>query len=248
MKNAREIAIKNEILRGIVGSTVHGTAVQGQDDRDEMGIFIEPPEYVCGLKKCDHYTYRDQPDGMRSQPGDLDLVMYSLRKFCSLAAKGNPSVLMLMWLPDYVSKSWAGVKLLGIRDAFVSAEAGQRYLGYLTSQKKALVGERSKKVQRPELVGKYGFDTKFAMHALRLGYQGVEYVRDGTLTLPVPEPQLTTLRAVRNGEISFEETLQLIEYASWELMAVINSAPRKSPDYETINRYLVDTQLRYWGF
>ena len=44
----------------------HGTAIEGQDDRDEMGVFVEPPENVCGLTPCDHYIQRDQPDGVRS--------------------------------------------------------------------------------------------------------------------------------------------------------------------------------------
>ena len=30
------------ILRGQVGSGVHGTSVEGQDDRDEMGLCLEP--------------------------------------------------------------------------------------------------------------------------------------------------------------------------------------------------------------
>src|SRR5713226_2611934 len=138
----REVALENEILRGVVGSTSHGTAIEGQDDRDEMGVFVEPPECVCGLTPCDHYIYRDQPEGVRSQPGDLDLTMYSLRKFCRLAAQGNPSVLILLWLPDYITKAALGDELLRIRDAFVSRNAGQRFLGYLVSQEKALKGER----------------------------------------------------------------------------------------------------------
>lgn len=50
-----DIATQNEILRGVVGSTAHGLAISGQDDRDEMAVFIEPPENVCGLSPCDHY-------------------------------------------------------------------------------------------------------------------------------------------------------------------------------------------------
>jgi len=59
--DAREIATANEILRGVVGSTTHGTAIDGQDDRDEMGVFVEPPEDVCGLAPCEHYIHRDKP-------------------------------------------------------------------------------------------------------------------------------------------------------------------------------------------
>lgn len=53
------IAEESTILRCLVGSTVHGTAVEGQDDRDEMGICIEPPEYVIGLKPFEQYIFPD---------------------------------------------------------------------------------------------------------------------------------------------------------------------------------------------
>jgi hypothetical protein len=31
---------------------VHGTAVLGQDDRDEMGLCLEPVRFVTGLARC----------------------------------------------------------------------------------------------------------------------------------------------------------------------------------------------------
>ncbi len=40
----RAVAEPNTILLGLVGSTVHGVTVDSADDRDEMGICIEPPE------------------------------------------------------------------------------------------------------------------------------------------------------------------------------------------------------------
>lgn len=46
---AREIAEKGMILRVQVGSGVHGTSITGQDDRDEMGLCLEPPQFVTGL-------------------------------------------------------------------------------------------------------------------------------------------------------------------------------------------------------
>jgi hypothetical protein len=73
------IAERGTILRCLVGSGVHGTAVEGQDDRDEMGICIEPPEYVIGLRSFEQYIFRTQPEGARSGHGDLDLIVYSLR-------------------------------------------------------------------------------------------------------------------------------------------------------------------------
>lgn len=77
----REAVFENEILRGVVGSTCHGTAIDGQDDRDEMGIFIESAENVCGLTPLDHYIYRDKPEGVRSEAGDLDLFVCILNQW-----------------------------------------------------------------------------------------------------------------------------------------------------------------------
>jgi hypothetical protein len=47
---ARLIAEQGLILRVQIGSGVHGTAISGQDDRDEMGICLEPPEYITGSR------------------------------------------------------------------------------------------------------------------------------------------------------------------------------------------------------
>lgn len=95
------IARDGEILRTEVGSGLHGIAIAGTDDHDEMGVFIEPPECAIGLAgPMDHYVWRTQPEGHRSGPGDTDLVMYSLRKFLKLAIAGNPTILLPLFAPD----------------------------------------------------------------------------------------------------------------------------------------------------
>ncbi|HET6286320.1 MAG TPA: nucleotidyltransferase domain-containing protein, partial [Amycolatopsis sp.] len=53
-----DIAARHTILRTQVGSGVHGTAIEGSDDRDEMGLCVEPPEYVIGLRRFEQYIYR----------------------------------------------------------------------------------------------------------------------------------------------------------------------------------------------
>jgi len=46
------------------------------------------------------------------------------------------------------------------------------------------------------------------MHAVRLGYQGIELLETGRLTLPMAEPARSRVMAVRLGERSFEEVLK----------------------------------------
>lgn len=243
----RQIALENKILRGVVGSTAHGTGLAGQEDRDEMGVCIEPPEYVCGLRKFDQYIYRDKPEGVRSEPGDLDLTIYGLRKFVGLAAQGNPSILVLLWLPEYMTITDLGQQLVDLRGAFVSQESGRRFLGYLVSQKKRLTGERSKKVSRPDLVEQFGYDTKFAMHALRLGLQGLQYMTEGTLIVPMPEPARSILLDVRSGKTPFEETLSMIERTERQLAEAIERCNMVA-DYARINQWLVEAHRAHWDF
>lgn len=38
----RDVARGGEILRTVVGCGVHGIAIAGTDDHDEMGVYIEP--------------------------------------------------------------------------------------------------------------------------------------------------------------------------------------------------------------
>src|SRR5215470_12879681 len=100
LDRAERIARDGCILRAVVGSTVHGLANPGTDDRDEMGVCVEPREYVLGLRPFEHWVYRTRAEGEPSGPGDLDLTIYGLRKYCRLVAKGSPTVLLLLFLGE----------------------------------------------------------------------------------------------------------------------------------------------------
>jgi hypothetical protein len=65
---------------------------------DPMGVCVEPPRYIAGLRPFEHWVYRTQPEGAPSGPGDLDLTIYGLRKYCRMALKGSPTVLLLLFI------------------------------------------------------------------------------------------------------------------------------------------------------
>ena len=88
----------------------------------------------------------------------------------------------------------------------VSRQAGLRFAGYLRTQRQRML-DGAIKVNRPELIEKYGFDTKYAMHMVRLGVQGVELLETGRMTLPIAEPWLTWLRDLRRGKHMQDEAL-----------------------------------------
>lgn len=266
-EEARRIAEDGTILRVQVGSGVHGTSIAGQDDRDEMGICLEPSAYVTGLARVpsgtrgeaapvtfeqyQRHTVWDQPGGLanRSGAGDLDVIIYSARKWCSLALAGNPTVLLVLFVPDaeVVHRDEVGAELVDNAHRFVSRLAADRFIGYLRSQRAAMTGEVGAHTNRPELVAVHGYDTKFAMHALRLGVQGVELLTTGRITLPIPEPDLSRLRAVRRGEVELAEVVAAVDAAEARLVALSGSSTvPDQPDRAWVDAWLHRTHLAYW--
>ncbi|TDQ52559.1 nucleotidyltransferase domain-containing protein [Actinorugispora endophytica] len=244
------LAERGTILRCQAGSGVHGTAVAGQGDRDEMGICVEPPEYVVGLRSFEQYVFRTRPEGVRSGPGDLDLTVYSLRKWTRLALSGNPTVLLPLFVPDaeVTRIDDLGRELRANADRFVSREAGQRFLGYLRAQRDSMLGLRGgRHTNRPELVDEYGFDVKFAGHMIRLGVQGVELMETGRVTLPMPEPWGAWIRDLRQGRYSMEEALAAAEEQEKRLVVLAEDADLPPhADHDWANAWLVRAYQDTW--
>jgi len=242
------IATENEILRTQVGSGLHGVTIAGTDDRDEMGVCIEPPECVVGLKSFEQYIFRTQPEGHRSGFGDLDLIVYSLRKFATLAAAGNPTILMPLFAPEseIVVINEAGRDLRDVREIFLSRQAGERFLGYLRSQRGKMAGG-SGHTNRPELIEKYGFDSKHAYHSLRLAIQGAELMDTGSITLPMTDEHREYLLSVRTGGYTKDEVAaQLDDRERALIRATERSDLPEAPDYDVINTWLVRTHRAWW--
>jgi uncharacterized protein len=233
-EQARAIAEAGMILRVQVGSGVHGTAVAGQDDRDEMGLCLEPPEFVTGLARVpngagergpavrfeqyERHTAWDRPGGLAnpSGAGDLDVVIYSARKWARLALAGNPTVLLVLFVPDH--------------DVVFRNQAGAE----LTS--------------RPELIAVHGYDTKYAMHALRLGLPGIELLTTGRITLPVPEPHRSYLRAIRRGEVPLAEVVDAVAAAETRIARLRDeSSLPAEPDRRWVDEWLHRRHLDYWA-
>jgi hypothetical protein len=253
----RDGALGGEILRTVVGSGVHGIAIAGTDDHDEMGVFVEPPEAVIGVARpVDHYVYRTQPEGARSGPGDVDLVMYSLRKYLRLAAKGNPTVLLVLYAPtdSVLVCRPLGEQLRALAPALLSRKAVHRFVGYMSAQRDRLLGRgrRGRVPNRPELVARYGYDVKYASHALRLAYQGLEIVRDGRLTLPMPEHERERVLRVKRGDVPvMAEVLDEIDTVQREVetrLAGGRTPLPAEPGWDTISAWSVNAHRQHWSW
>lgn len=251
----REMAERHQILRAVTGSTLHGLNVKdGIEDRDETGVTIENIEdHFAGFEQMIYRSAaeREHKHDARSMAGDLDLTIFSLRKFVRLALKGNPSILNLLFVkpgPHLVHADARGTALQSLAPEILSRQAGYAFLGYLIAQKQRLMGERGgKDVKRPELEKAYGFDTKYAMQAMRLGYQGIELMETGQLEFPMRDGIRAYLIGVRTGKESLQRCTTRIGELEAQLRDAVSTSPLpEEPDYQTVNAWMVRVYLENW--
>lgn len=205
------------------GSTAHGTNTP-DSDRDHMGIYIESVDAVLGLNNEDTRHSSTAAKGSRSAAADTDTTLYPLRKWATLAARGNPTVLTPLFVNEHISITDDGRTLLRERGLFITAEAGHRFLGYMRSQRDAMTGMRNKRTNRPELVHTHGYDTKFAYHMIRLGMLGIELMQTGQV-----------LDYSRQLEGVLERAIETTDLAA-------------HPNIRRINELLIELQVNAWAF
>ena len=219
-----------------------------------MGVCLESLSAAFGLHGTfEQFIYRTaaEREGRHdapSQPGDLDLVVYSLRKWCRLALAGNPTVLLLLYAQP-ITATEMGEQLRGLAGCFSSRLAGKAFLSYLHAQRQRLTGERGQKnVNRRDLAERFGYDTKYASHMLRLGYQGVEFMETGALQLPMRDPERARVLAVRAGLATLQEVLTETGDVERRLKDLLDtSALPRHPDTESIEKFMLRAYREQWN-
>jgi uncharacterized protein len=231
----------------IGGSELHGAKVHGTDDLDIYGVYVEPPELVLGLESLPHFVWSTAGNDRRNGPNDIDVTLYSLKKWAGLACKGNPTALHFLFAKGVLDNAiWR--RVAANHAAFLARTHIKPFLGFADDQLKRMTGRkgRGKKGQRPELEKKYGYDVKAGMHTLRLLHECKELLTAGTITLPRPERDF--LIRARTGKYSLEKVLALAEqlFAECEEAAKNSTLPERV-DRAAVSRLLADSYRMAWN-
>jgi len=239
------------ILEAVVGSTVHGTAVKdGLEDLDLMAVVMEDMTAFAGFNATDTWTARTKPMGVRSEAGDVDWVGYGLRKYLSLALKGNPSILLALFVPpEYVREITAeGEAMRALAPAIVSKAAYMPFRGYMRQQHERLLGLRGQRnVTRPELVEAYGYDTKYAAHVVRLWLQGEELLLTGRISLPMREADRELCVKIRTGGFTLADVSQQIIATKQRLDTAFTASPlAERPNTSAVEQWMMSAYLDHW--
>ncbi len=236
---------QNLIMACIGGSQAHGAKLGATDDTDWYGLYIPPPARLLGLEREEHFVFTTGGKAGGNGPLDVDVCLYTLLKWAGLAAKGNPSALHFLFAPlEFTTDTWDEVSAR--REIFLAKGHVKPFLGFADDQMKRLLGQKGQKnVHRVELEEKHGYDTKYAMHVMRLYGEAKELMEDGRITLP--RPNKDELTEIRKGKYSLAEIRQLGVQLESEAVAAQAASPLPDEvDRNAISKLLADVHLRFW--
>jgi predicted nucleotidyltransferase len=230
----------------IGGSQAHGAKLGATDDTDWYGLYIPPANKVLGLEREEHFVFTTGGKLGGNGPSDVDVCLYTLIKWAGLAAKGNPSALHFLFAPlEFTTETWERVSAQP--ELFLAKGHVKPFLGFADDQMKRLLGQKGQKnIHRAELEEKHGYDTKYAMHVIRLYGEAKELMENGRITLP--RPNRAELIEIRQGKYSLSDIQELgIQLESEALAAQATSPLPDRVDRNAISRLLADVHLRCWN-
>ena len=161
--------------------------------------------------------------------------MYEVRKFLRLLMKGNPNVLVLLWLrpEDYTRITAQGQMLIDNRAMFSTAAVFNSFVGYAHGQLHKMTNlacEGYMGQKRKGLVQKYGYDTKNAAHCIRILRMGIEFLKTGEFQ--VYRPDRAELLEIKHGGWALEQVKAEAErlFAEAELAHIACKLPSNCDD------------------
>ena len=226
------------ILKCYGGSIAYGTNTP-ESDVDVRGIFIPPKDYWLGLKRVDQCIGKDP-----------DTDYKALARYLELALGNNPNILEYLFLLDkhYIWRDvpddlkHLGKKLIENRDLFLSKKCKHSYLGYAWSQftrMDKLNANVNQNKRRLDLVEKFGYDTKNAMHLIRLLRTGMEILVEQTIH--VHRDDARELLDIKAGKYTYEQLKEQVDrYKEMIEEAYVKSTLQYSPDREKVHQLCME--------
>ena len=230
------------------GSELHGAKVGSTDDLDIYGVFIEQPSEALGLHPRPHFIWSTATDDRRNGPEDIDITLYSLRRWAHLAAKGNATALHFLFADATAFSAPAWATIQASTALFLGKHSAAQFLGFAENQRKRILGEagRGKKGRRPEYECLHGYDSKAAMHCLRLYFECIELMQQGKITLPRPERDL--LIQVRQGHFTIEQFNHMADDLHRQAEEAALSSPLPDAvNQKSISELIARVHRTYWG-
>lgn len=227
------------IILSPTGSYAYGTNT-AESDKDFKGVCIPPIDYYLGLESFNEYNTSGGKN-FKNTKDDVDVNIIHINKFVKDAMQGVPNNIEILFVrpEDYLKVTPLGQYLIANRHLFLSQQIRKKFGGYAYSQIQKLKNKNSNGTGRQDLIEKFGYDTKFFMHSVRLLTSAIEILETGDFS--TYRPNNNFLIDCRNGRYSFNEALEMVEHYDNLLKEVSEKSELpKTPDYKRINSMLME--------
>ncbi len=231
---------KRILLQGIVGSQAYGTNTQ-DSDVDIMGVYLADRNYYLGVYNVGDDFFETKipyhyPFVVLKDPAKY----YELKKFVKLCLDFNPNVIPFLFLKNFCFFDPIVGELYNHRNKFLSNKVYKTFIGYAIGQEKRMLGETTGQLgdKRKNLINQFGYDTKYAMHTVRLLKMAIEILT--TKKVNVFREDASELLNIRNGNVPLNILQDYIKH----LKQLAEESYKKtdlpdSPNYDFINNLVV---------
>lgn len=241
----------NTMFEGITGSYAYGMS-DDLSDMDIIGICIPPKDLIFphlageipgfGTQKQRFDIYLQHRIEILSENRTYDFSIYSIVKFFDLAMRNNPNILEMLYIPNNCVLHYTAIysHLRHNRSLFLHKGAYHKHIGYCFSQlNKISKRSNSTNEKRADLIEKYGFDTKFAAHAVRLILQCEQILTTGEIVL---NRDSGILKSIRRGEWELERIIEWVNKKERDLTEIYNTSNvvPYTPDEARIKKLLLE--------
>lgn len=249
----------NVMYEVITGSVAYGIS-NDTSDMDIYGFCIPQKEDVFPHLKgeilgfgqqiqrfeqyCQHHI--NDETAMAGKGRVYDLTIYSIVKFFQLCMENNPNMVDTLYVPYecVLSSTQVGKMVRDSADMFLHKGSFHKFLGYAHSTLHKLKN-KNPEGKRREIIEKYGFDTKYACHLVRLAYECEMILTEGTLDLRRNNEHLKT---IRKGEVSTQEIYKWFGEKELQLNALYQTSKlRHKPDEQAIKTLLLSCLEQHYG-
>jgi len=203
------------IYRGLGGSQLYGTAI-ADSDIDYIEVHLPTRDQIFGLGN----KWEKIPQTL----GEHDVSRFNVNQYIKLLAQGNPNVLETIFCPeDKMEICHNAFRTLvagedqtmpGLAAIFHKDNIIQAHLGFAIQQTNKMMPAKAKWAgpRREALFKKYGYDVKYASHAIRLVHQCLELLELGYVTYPYSPDIIKLLRDIRKGKYKLQEVRDMFAY------------------------------------
>ena len=242
----------NLLFEGAIGSRAYGCADTADGDTDLIGIVMPPKAYLFPHLSGHIAGFGPKPPSMKDyqrhhlefEGRKFDLCIYSLERVFHLMRDNNPNILELLYLPrSCVFHSTVPYeKMRANRHLFLHRRCYDRFHGYGASQLGKMDKIDRQGARRRDNIEKYGYDTKFAYHAVRLILECRQLLETGEMVL---DKHGALYREIRSGGWSAEGIREWFDEQERYMIDLLPSCGLPNePDDEGLRSLLME-QIEY---